>query len=226
VRDAGPIHGAAAGAVAVGLFVAGGVLVGDRPAFDAPATAVAADLSDSRTQVQLACALFAAMAPFFVWFLVTVASLARGAGPRAARAGAVALACGLVFIALFLVDVGALAVAALRPDPETAGMLRDLELLLMGVAAPVAAAVPAACAAIALRHGALWPRWLGMLAAGAAAVYLMRVGTLFSTSGAFAADGVLGFWLPVAAIATWLLVSSVALSRAPGPTPATSGSSA
>jgi hypothetical protein len=56
--------------------------------------------------------------------------------PYGAAAG-VAFGCGLVFTALFLVDVTALAVSALRPenmaaDPELAVALRDFELLAMG----------------------------------------------------------------------------------------------
>lgn len=49
----------------------------------------------------------------------------------------------------------------------------------------------AAFAALALRDRALWPPWLGWLAAVAALGYALRVGTLFTTDGAFAADGVL-----------------------------------
>jgi hypothetical protein len=214
VRDTSPTYGAAAGALAVVLFAIGGLLVGERPGFDASAAAVAADLADRRTQIQVACALFAAMAPLFIWFLVTVASLARDAGPGAGRAGTVAFGCGLVFIALFEADVTALAVAAVRPENASAAqLLRDYELLLMGTAAFAAAAVPAACAVIALRHGALWPRWAGLVAAGAAAAYALRVGTLFTTEGPFAADGVLGVYVPVIAIALWLLVASVTLAR-------------
>jgi hypothetical protein len=219
VSDTGSTYGAAAGAVAVALFAAGGLLVGDRPGFDASAAAVAADLADRRTQVQLACALFAAMAPLFIWFLATVASLARDASPAAGRAGAgaggaVAFGCGLVFVALFEADVATLAVAALRPENEAAAqLLRDYELLLMGTAAFAAAAVPAACAVVALRHGALWPHWVGLLAAAAAAAYALRAGTLFTTDGPFAADGLLGVYVPVIAFAVWLLAASVTLAR-------------
>ncbi len=41
----------------------------------------------------------------------------------------------------------------------------DFELLAMGMAAPVAAGTLAAFAVLALRHEAIWPRWLGWLAA-------------------------------------------------------------
>jgi hypothetical protein len=179
---------------------------------------VAADLEERRTRIQVACAINAAVAPFLVLFLATVASLTRAGGPGARRAGAVAYGCGLVFVALFLADVTALAVSALRPEnlvaaPELAAALRDFEWLAMGMAAPAASAVLAAFAVLALREKAVWPGWLGWLAAFAAGAYALRVGTLFTTQGAFAADGLLGLYVPVGAFAAWTLLASAQLAR-------------
>jgi hypothetical protein len=81
----------------------------------------------------------------------------------------------------------------------------------MGMAAFAAAGVLAAFAVLALRDKAIWPEWLGWLAAIAAPAYALRVGTLFTTEGPFAADGVLGLWVPVSAFAGWTLVASVVL---------------
>ena len=133
------------------------------------------------------------------------------------RAGAVAYGCGLIFVTLFLADVTSLAVGALRPDnmaaaPELAAALRDFEFLAMGMAAFAAAAVLAAFAVLVLRDKAIWPQWLGWLAAIAAPAYALRVGTLFTTEGAFAADGALGLWVPVIAFASWTLVASLVLA--------------
>jgi hypothetical protein len=122
-----------------------------------------------------------------------------------------------VFVALFLADVTSLAVSALRPEnmaaaPELAAALRDFEWLAMGMAAFLVSGVLAAFAVLALRDRAIWPRWLGWLAAIAALAYALRVGTLFTTDGIFAADGVLGLWVPVIAAAGWILVGSVVLA--------------
>jgi hypothetical protein len=108
-------------------------------------------------------------------------------------------------------------VSALRPGnmaraPELAAALHDFEWLAMGMAAFAAAAVLAAFAVLVLRDKAIWPRWIGWLAAIAAPIYALRVGTLFTTKGAFAADGVLGLYVPVTAIAAWILVASVVLA--------------
>jgi hypothetical protein len=209
--------GAAAGAAGIVLYLVGVVVMGDRPGFDAGGAEIAAHLEDNRTRIQLGCAILAAWTPLFVCFLATVASLASRHGPGARRAAAVAFGCGLVFVALFLADVTALAVGALRPEsmaaePELAVALRDFEWLAMGAASFVTAGAMAAFAVLALRHGAVWARWLGWLAAIAALLYLLRAGTLFATDGAFAADGVLGLYVPVAAVAGWILIASIALA--------------
>jgi hypothetical protein len=208
---------AAAGAAGVVLYVAGTLVTGDRPGFDAGGAEIAADLEENRTRIQPGCAILAAWTPLFVWFLATVASLAGEAGSGARRAAVVAFGCGLLFTGLFLVDVTALAVSALRPenmaaDPELAVALRDFEWLAMGSASFVMAGVLAAFAVLVLRHGAVWPVWLGWLAALAAVLYLLRAGTLFATDGAFAADGILGLYVPVVAVAGWVLIASVTLA--------------
>ena len=208
--------GAAAGAIAVLLFLAGALVIGERPAFDSPGAQVAEFFDSQRTRIQIGVALDALAVPLLLWFLVTVAALARSGGPDPGRTGTFAAACGAVFLALFLADLSALAVGALRPenmaaDPELASALQDYELLLMGAAAPLGAATLAGFAVLTMRHGMLWPRWLGWLAAIAAAVYALRIGTLFTTEGAFAADGLLGLYLPVSAFSAWLLVASALL---------------
>jgi hypothetical protein len=209
--------GAAAGAVAVALYVVGSLVIGTPPDFDAPGAEVAAYLDEERTRIQVGSAIHAAWAPFFVWFLATVASLTRAGGPGTRRAGAVAFGCGVTFIALFLADVTALAVGALRPEnmaaaPELAAALHDFSWLAMGMAAFLIAGVLGAFAVLALRDKAIWPDWLGWLAAIAALAYTLRVGTLFTTEGAFAADGVLGLYVPVIAVAGWIFVGSVVLA--------------
>lgn len=163
-------------------------------------------------------AFLAGAAPFFVWFLATVTSPARAGGPGARQAGAVAYGCGLIFVALFLADVTTLAVSALRPEnisaePELAAALRDFEFLAMGIATPVASGMLVALAVLARRDRVVWPEWLGWLAALAAVAYALRIGTLFTTEGAFAADGALGLYVPVIAFAGWTFLASVVLAR-------------
>jgi hypothetical protein len=210
-------YGAAAGAIAIALFVVGSLVMGTPPGFDAPGTEVAAYLDEERTRIQVGSAIHAAWAPLFVWFLATVTSLAREGGPGARRAGGVAFGCGLAFLVLFLADVASLTVGALRPEnmataPELAAALHDFSWLAMRMAAFLVSGVLASFAVLALRDKAIWPQWLGSLAVVAALLYALRVGTLFTTDGAFAADGVLGLWVPVIAVAGWIVLASMVLA--------------
>jgi hypothetical protein len=209
-------YGAGAGAIAVALFLAAALVIGEQPDFDATGSEIAAHVDENRTRIQIGCALNALSMPFMVWFLATVASLTRAGGPGARRAGTVALDCGMIFVALYLVDVTALAVSALRPEnlaasPELATALRDLEWLPQGMAAFMGAGVLAAFAVLALRDGALWPRWVGWLALAAAFAYSIRVCILFTTEEPFSASGVLGLWIPVAGRASTVAIASVVI---------------
>jgi hypothetical protein len=212
--DGSARHGAAAGAVVVALFVAAAVIDPARPGFDAGGAEVAGFYAAGRTRIAVECALLALAAPLFVWFLATVVSLAGSGAAVARRAARVAFGCGVTWLALFMVDVTTLAVGALRPrTPDVASALQDLEWLAMGMASLLAAGLLIACAVLALRAGAVWPRWVGWLAAIAAPLYALRLGTLFTTDGPFAADGVLGLYVPVVAFAGWLAVASLVLAR-------------
>jgi hypothetical protein len=216
-NDSWAPFGAAAGAIAIVLYVAGSLVMGTPPDFDASGAEVAAYLDDERTRIQVGSAIHAAWAPLFVWFLATVASLARAGGPGTRRTGAIAFGCGVTFLALFLVDVTSIAVGALRPEnmaaaPELAAALHDISWLAPGMATFLVYGFLAAFAVLALRDKAIWPEWLGWLAVIAALAYALRVGTLFTTEGAFAADGLLGLGTPVIAAAAWIFVASVVLA--------------
>jgi hypothetical protein len=200
------------------LFLGGALAVGEPPDFGASGEVIAAHAAEHRDGIRVGVALDAAATPLLLWFLATIAGLAGEAGPGPRRAGLTALGCGIAFVAVFLADVASLAVRALHPGnvsraPELARALHDFEWLAIGLATPLAVGMLAALATLPLRYGALWPRWLGWLAVAAAAAYAFRLGTVFTDQGAFAADGPLGLYLPVAALAGWLLIASLVLTR-------------
>jgi len=209
---------AGSGCVAVALFLTGALVIGDRPDVSASGDELVAFAEANRSKIQVGAALNAAAVPFFICFLATVASL-TGVGGRAVRqTGLWLFGSGLAFLTLFLADLTALAVSAMRPDdlasaPEVALVLLDFEFVAMGIASFTVVAMLTAAAILALRHGAVWPRWVGGLAVVAAALYALRAGTIFTTDGAFAADGVLGIYAPVGALVLWLVVASVVLAR-------------
>lgn len=209
-------YGAAAGAIAVALYVVASLVIGTPPTFDASNAEVVAYLEEHRTRIQVGAAVHAAWAPLFVWFLATIFSLTREGSPGTRRTGVVALGCGVAFLTLFLADVTSLAVGALRPEnmaaaPELAAALHDFSWLAMGMASFLVSGALASFAVLALRDKVIWPKWVGSLAVIASLAYALRVGTLFTTEGLFAADGALGLWVPVIAVATWIFVASLVL---------------
>jgi hypothetical protein len=211
--------GAASGAIFVLMFVVGGSLMGTPSDYGGPPTAAVAYFQEKDSQIQVGSAIIAAAVPFLVWFLATVRSLASPAGPAAGRTAAVAYGCGLTSLALYLSDVAALTVGALRPgnmaaSPELAAALLDYSFLAIAMATFLTAGILVAFALLALRDKAIWPEWLGWLGLAAAAAYSLRIGTLFTTTGPFTAGGALGFWTPVIALMAWLGLASAILARA------------
>jgi hypothetical protein len=177
---------------------------------------VVAYFEDDRTGIQVSSAFLVLAVPFLVWFLATVASLAEPAGRRTRRTANLAFACGAVAAGVFLTDVAALMVGALRPanmaaSPELAQALHDYSWVAPAVSAPLFAVMLAALATLALSERWHWPRWLGQAGVVAAAAYLMRTGGMFTDQGAWAADGLLGFWVPIVALQGWIFAASLTL---------------
>ncbi len=177
---------------------------------------VAAYFDDDRTGIQASSALLVLAVPFLIWFLATVASLAEPAGRNAKRTANLAFASGAVAAGVFLTDVAALMVGALRPanmeaSPELAQALHDYSWVAPAASAPLFAVMLAALATLALSDRWHWPRWLGHAGLAAAVAYLMRTGGMFTDQGVWAADGILGFWVPIVALQGWIFVASVTL---------------
>ena len=211
-------YGAAAGAIAMVLFVAGALIIGDLPDFEASGAEVAAHLDAHRTRIQIGCAVLAAATPFLVWFLATVASLTRAGGPGTRRAGTVAYGCGAIFIALFLADVTSLAVGALRPENMARGPRARGRPARLRVPRDGNGGAHGGRDARRLRgHRPSGTERSGRDGSAGSRQSRrpptpLRTGTLFTTEGPFAADGVLGLYVPVTALVGWILIASVVLA--------------
>lgn len=217
----GAARGAFAGVASVGLFVASAAVSGTPPDFDASGAVVAEYFAERQTRIQIGAALAALAMPLLVWFLAAVLTVATDQGrPGSRQTATVAFGSGLVFIALYLTDVAALCVGALRPEsmasaPELASALHDFSWMAPAIAAFFGAAMLCCFAVLSLRDE-VWPRLLGWAAALAALCYSLRIGALFTTDGPFAADGVLGLYVPVVALSAWVVAAGLSLGlRAP-----------
>jgi hypothetical protein len=192
-------YGAATGIVFVVLTLIGfAAVIPTPPDLNAPSQEWASYFLSHHSAIRAGIVILAVAFFFYIWFLGTLTSVLRIASGTP-RLPSITLIGGVIGGSCLLVGLAAEAVAAFRPqgvDPLITRALNDI-FVLVGVAAiPAFTAFFAATAIVLLRSGA-FPAWLGWLTAVAAAVQPLTFGTLFTKSGAFAGDGVLGVFVPL-----------------------------
>lgn len=210
-------YGAATGIAFIVLVVIGFLIVTPTPPdLDAPVDEWTAYYTDDQGAIRAGLVLVALSLFFFVWFLGTLASALRIATGNP-RLPSIAFAGGILATAALFVLVSLVAAAAYRPDevsPELTRALNDVGLMTGLPAIAGLLALFGATSLVILRT-TLLPAWLGWLAGIAAVAQLLSLGILFAKTGAFAADGVLGLWVPFGlGIATILALSIVLVQTA------------
>ena len=210
--------GALGGIVSVvALFVGFGLVAANAPKFDESAQAWSAFFNDHATRIQIGVMIVGVGVFFFIWFLGSLRSAIAAAEGGTGRLASIAFGGGLVGSAILMVTLTATAAAAFRPDqidPSLTRALNDFGAMTAGPAAGALTALFAATAIAGYRHRFV-PAWVAGFSALAAITQPLALGVVFCTSGAFAADGVLGFIVPVLTFAIAILTASWALSRAP-----------
>jgi hypothetical protein len=191
-------YGAATGIVFVILSIIGfAIVLPTPPDLDAPAQDWANYFTSHHDAVRAGLVILSAGFFFFIWFLGTLTSLLRVA-TGTPRLPSIVLIGGVLGGACLLIGATSEAVAAYRPqaiDPTLTRALADVFVLSGVLAIPAFTAFFGAAALVILRTGA-FPGWLGWLLAVAAVVQPLTFGALFTKSGAFAGDGVLGLFVP------------------------------
>jgi hypothetical protein len=212
-------YAAASGILAVLLVVGSflGLILPNAPDLDAPGVDWAAYFADHRSRIQVGVIVLGVGLFFFIWFLGSLrTALARAEGGEG-RLASVAFGGGIVAVATLLVAASAGAVAALRPgdlDPNTTRAFNDLGVVAGGPGAAGFTALFAATAIVGYRHRAV-PAPIAGLSALAAITQPLAYGVAVTDSGAFAADGVLGGFIPIITFVVAMLGLSLALIRAP-----------
>jgi hypothetical protein len=213
-------YGAASGVLAVLLLVGSfvGLILPNAPDLDAPGIAWAAYFTDHQSRIQVGVIVLGVGLFFFIWFLGTLRSaLARAEGGEG-RLASVAFGGGIVAAVSLLIAGSAGAVAALRPedlDPNTTRAFNDLGVVAGGPGAAGFTALFAATAIVGYRHRAV-PAPIAGFSALAAITQPLAYGVAVTDSGAFAADGVLGGFIPIITFVIAVLTLSYALVRQPG----------
>jgi hypothetical protein len=211
--------GAASGILAVLLIVGSfvGLILPDAPDLDAPGIDWAAYFTDHQSRIQVGVIGLGVGLFFLIWFLGSLRSaLARAEGGQG-RLASVAFGGGIVAVATLLIAASAGAVAALRPedlDPNTTRALNDFGVVVGGPGAAGFTALFAATAIVGYRHQAV-PAPVAGLCALAAITQPLAYGVAVTDSGAFAADGVLGGFIPIITFVVAMLALSYALIREP-----------
>jgi hypothetical protein len=206
-------YGASTGIVFVVLLVIGFLIVTPTPPdLDAPVGDWTTYYTDHQDAINTAMVIITVSMIFFLWFLGTLVSALRVA-VGSPRLPTIAFAGGLIATTFFIVATTAVAVAAHRPDeisPELTRALNDVGLLagVPGIAGLIAFF---AATGLTLTRTTLMPDWLGWLALVAAAAQLLTFGALFTDTGAFAADGVLGLFIPFGTAIITVLALSIVL---------------
>lgn len=179
------------------------------------ADAYLANLADIRIGIVLCSYSVALMA---TWGAAIAARTRRteGAFPVYTYTQVACIGVG-VMVAVFCFLVWA--VAAFRPDdvsPEITRMLNDVGwfLFLFDVAPFMVwmAAVGLAILGNRSEHR-LMPRWVGYFSLWCAVGEAPAVLILFFKDGAFAFNGLVGFWLPLVAFFVWIMVLSIVMHR-------------
>ncbi len=206
-------YGAATGIAFVVLLVIGFLIVTPSPPdLDAPVDEWSNYFTDHQDSINTGIVLVSVSLFFFLWFLGSVASALRVAAGNP-RLPSIAFAGGLLFTASLFVALTCVAIAAHRPDevsPELTRALNDGGILA-GVPGIAGVGAFFGATALVILRGDLLPHWLGWLSGVAAAVQPLTFGVLYTDTGAFAADGVLGLFVPLTVGVLTVLALSIVL---------------
>lgn len=197
------------------LVVGFGLFASGVPGFDASGREWGTFYADHATRIQIATVIIAVGVFFFIWFLGSLRGAIATAEGGSGRLASIAYGGGLLGAGLLLVGMAATATAAFRPeeiDPNLTRALSDFGALLGGPGASGLTALFGATAIAGYRHGAL-PAPIAGFSALAAITQPLTYGVVFCTTGAFAADGVLGIYVPVVTFAIAVLTASWTLYR-------------
>jgi len=213
-------YGAATGVLAVILILVGySLATQDIPDVNASADDWLGYVTDNQGQIQTGTTIVGIGVFFYIWFLGSLRSALSLAEGGSGRLASVAYAGGVVSATFFVIGLTATQASAFRTD-ASADVVRGLSDIAIVCGAPAAAgftALFAATAIVGYRHKAV-PAPVAGFSALAAVTQPLAFGVGVTDSGAFAADGVLGLWVPIVTFALAILTLSGALYRQPAPT--------
>jgi hypothetical protein len=207
--------GALTGLVAVLLLIVGFVIVLPKPpAPDATAIAYGNFYNNHTNEIRASVVILSVSLGFYIWFLGSLSAALRAAMGNP-RLPTVAFGGGIVGAMFFVVALTATATAAYRPGETSPDLIRLLSDIGYVVATPAAAGffVLFAATALVILRTDLLPGWLGWLSLAGAIANLGGMFVIFTTSGALAADGVVGLFLPIIGFVLPIAALSIVIAQ-------------
>jgi hypothetical protein len=208
-------YGMATGIVFAILLVVGFLIVIPAPpGLDAPVDQWSQYYHDHQGAIRAGLILITISNFFLIWFVGCLASVLRVAAGNP-RLPSIAFGGGLLVVASTFVIITATGVATLRPDelsPELTKTLNDVGILAGLPAIAALMAFFGATSLVIFGSNSGLPLWLGWLTLIAAAVQPLSFGIVFTDSGAFAGDGVLGLFIPFGVAIVTVVALSVILT--------------
>jgi hypothetical protein len=220
MNDAYARYGAMTGILFVLVVIIGFAVTPQPPDADAAPAEVLNYVVDHHNALHAVQLIFAAAGFLFIWFIGTLRDALSRVEVAAGHHALANLAWGggLIGVATLMVGFALAATATLHPvqsDPDLTRALWDASLMIPAVGAPAAAVFFLGNGLSILRSGVL-PAWLGWLGIVTAIFNALGISAVFTDHGAFAADGVLGFFVGFLLFLLWTLLASITLVRSLG----------
>lgn len=208
-------YAAMTGIFFVVLVVIGFLVQPKPPSSDASAAEVLEYVVDHHNALHVIQLIFGAAMFFFIWFIGALRSSLGAAEGGQGRLATTAYGGGLIAAAGLIVSLALSATAALHPAANGANVthaLTDASAMTLAVSAPAAVVFFVANSISILRSGYL-PASLAWFGLATALFNALGLGNVFTDSGAFAADGILGFLIGFILFLAWFLAASILLVR-------------
>lgn len=201
-----------------GFAVIGGIVPPPPPSWTA--AEVARFYTENHTRIEIGlCVAMLGSAFMFPWAVVIALQMKRVEG-RWGPLALLELISGGVSCLVFVFPMFAMAVAAYRPQsrsPELVQAFNDLGWLsLLGFVAPICVQLIAIgiAAFVDRRQVAVFARWVGYFNVWCAVLFLPGILVILFTTGPFAWNGIISFWVGLGVLGAWYIVMVPVLLKA------------
>jgi len=181
------------------------------PSPNASAVEIAKFYSDNAVSIKLGMVIAMMSSGFVAPFIAVISTQMMRIEGRFSVLSFTQMLCGVMGVIAFIIPVMIWLMLAFRPerDPQLTQLLNDLAWLMLTVLiAPAFMQNIAIGIAVLTDKNAkpVFPRWVGYFNIWVSAAFIPAVLVPFFRTGAFAWDGLIGFWVPLVDFGIWTWV--------------------